>query len=143
MTRRICPSVLATVLTLALALPATVIGQTTSTDVSKKTGEAWDAVKSYTMDKKNEAVAQGKQLVKETDDKIKQLEGKASKASGEAKVQYDKEIKDLKAKRAQAARKLDEMSKASAASWDSAKQGFADAYKDLHQSYDKAAARLK
>ena len=143
MTRRICPSVLATVLTLALALPATVIGQPTSTDVSKKTGEAWDAVKSYTMDKKNEAVAQGKQLVKETDDKIKQLEGKASKASGEAKVQYDKEIKDLKAKRAQAARKLDEMSKASAASWDSAKQGFADAYKDLHQSYDKAAARLK
>ncbi len=35
------------------------------------------------------------------------------------------------------------MSKASASSWDSAKQGFADAYKDLSQSYDKAAARLK
>ncbi len=61
-------------------------------------------MKSYTADKKSDAVAHGKRLVKETDDKIKQLEGKASRASGDAKVQYDKEIKDLEAKRAQASR---------------------------------------
>jgi hypothetical protein len=35
------------------------------------------------------------------------------------------------------------MGKASASAWDSAKDGFADAYKDLHQAYDKAVKKLK
>jgi hypothetical protein len=52
-------------------------------------------------------------------------------------------VKELKAKRAQASKKLDEMGKASEAAWDEAKNGFADAYKDLQDSYDKAVKKLK
>ncbi|MGH8724810.1 MAG: hypothetical protein ACREU1_08110 [Burkholderiales bacterium] len=119
------------------------LAQTTAKDVSKKTAEAWDTLKSYTVDKKNDAVGYGRKLVRDTDRKIKELEGKAAKASGEVKAQYDREIKDLKARRAKASKKLDEMGKATGAAWDSAKDGFADAYRELHEAYDKAAAKFK
>lgn len=82
-------------------------------------------------------------MIKETDAKISHLEEKSAKVSDEARAQYDKEIKDLKAVRECVAAKLDEMKKASASAWDSTKKGFADAYKDLHQAYEKAAERFK
>lgn len=142
MMRRLGLAIIAAVLAVFLDLPL-VVAQTTAKDVSKKAADAWDTVKAYTVDKKKDAVAYGKKLVRQTDGNIKALERKASKASGDTKAQYDREIMDLKAKRAQASKKLDEMGKASGAAWDSAKNGFADAYKDLHEAYNKAAAQLK
>jgi hypothetical protein len=47
--------------------------------------------------------------MKESDATIIELEGKASQATGETKVTYQKQIKDLKAKQAVATKKLDEM----------------------------------
>jgi hypothetical protein len=105
--------------------------------------EAWDTVRTYTVEKKNEAVAYGKKLVRQTDREIKKLDRKAAKASGEAKAQFESDMKELKVKRAEASRKLDEMGKASGAAWDEAKNGFADAYKDLQDSYHKAVKKLK
>ena len=128
---------------LMVIAPAFALAQTTTKDVSKKAGEAWDTVKSYTVDRKKDAVAFGKKLVRDTDREIKELDRKAAKASGEAKAQFESDRKELKAKRAEASRKLDEMGKASSAAWDEAKNGFADAYKDLHDSYDKAVKKLK
>jgi hypothetical protein len=52
-------------------------------------------------------------------------------------------MKEMKEKRAETAKKLDELGKASAQSWDATKQGFSDAYKDLQKSYDKAVASFK
>ena len=100
--------------------------------------EMWAKVKSFTVETKDAALDSGKQLVRETDAKIKELEGKADKSSGDAKAAYERSIKDLKEKREAAAVKLDELGKASGSAWDATKQGFADAYKDLQQSYDKA-----
>jgi hypothetical protein len=54
-----------------------------------------------------------------------------------------KQIKDLKAKQAVAAKKLDEMGKSSSSAWDDSKEGFSNAYKDLAQSAEKAAAEFK
>ena len=102
-----------------------------------------DNIKSYTVEKKDEAVAYGRKLVRETDREIDALERKASKASGEAKAQFRSDIKELKAKRNEASKKLDQMGKATAGAWDEAKNGFADAYKDLQDGYDKAVKKLK
>jgi len=133
---------------IAIALCSAFLGQaalaeTTAKDVSKKTGEAWDTVRSYTVDKKNDAVAYGKKLVRQTDQEISALEKRAANASGEAKAQFQADAKELKAKRAEASKKLDQMGKSSSAAWDEAKNGFADAYKDLQEAYDKAAKKLK
>jgi hypothetical protein len=122
------------IMLLALAQPA--VAQTTASDV-------WNTVKSYTVERKNDAVAYGRKLVRNTDREIRALERKAEKATGEAKVQLQSDINELKAKRKQASQKLDQMGKATGAAWDEAKDGFADAYKDLQESYDKAVKKLK
>lgn len=105
--------------------------------------DAWDTVKTYTVEKKDDAVAYGKKLVRQTDREIKALDRKAAKASGEVKAQFQSDVKELKVKRAEAAKKLDEMGKASGAAWDEARNGFADAYQDLQDSYHKAVKKLK
>jgi len=128
---------------LAALLSGAALAQTTTGDVSKKTAEAWATVKSYTAERKDDAMAYGRDLVRETDRQIAALEGQAAKASGEAKVQLEKELKALKAKRKLAAKKLDEMGRAGAAAWDEAKNGFADAYRDLERSTERAAKKLK
>src|SRR5258706_3447143 len=128
---------------LAAILGQPVVAQTTAKDVSKKTGEAWDTVRSYTVEKKDAAVAYGKKLVRQTDREIGALDKRAAKASEEAKAQFQNDAKELRAKRAEAAKKLDQMGKSSSAAWDEAKNGFADAYKDLHDAYDRAAKKLK
>src|SRR5262245_35695881 len=138
--------VLGIIVTLVLAVAlhqSPGLAQTTAKDVEKKTGEAWDTMKSYSVEKKNDAVAYGKKLVRESDSKIKGLEKKAAQASGDAKARYNREITDLKTKKKTASKKLDEMSKATGAAWDNAKNGFADAYRDLHESFEKAAAQFK
>ena len=102
-----------------------------------------DDIKSYSVEKKNEAVAYGRKLVRETDRELKELDRKASRSSDEAKAQFKSDMKELRAKRAQASKKLDEMGKASGDAWDQAKNGFAEAYKDLQDSYHKAVKKLQ
>lgn len=105
--------------------------------------DTWDNVKSYTIEKKNEAVSYGKRLVRNTDREIRSLERKASQSSDEVKANVQSDVRELKAKRAEASKKLDAMGKATGAAWDEAKDGFADAYKDLQESYERALKKLK
>jgi hypothetical protein len=126
-------------LTLLLLPATTVVAQTSTVDV----------IKNYSVEKKNEAAAHSKKLVSDFDMKIKDLEKQVSKdasaAAADAKRQGKelKELTDLKAAQAQAAKKADEMGKASAQSWNGAKQAFADSYKDLQKAYDAAVAKVK
>ncbi len=110
-----------------------------SQPVSAQVREAWERVKAFTIETKDAALEDGRKLMREADAKITQLEDKASQSSGDAKAAYERSVADLKVKRAQAANKLDEMGKATGSAWDATKNGFADAYKDLHESADKAA----
>ena len=142
MRSRIIPAAVVTIALLAAsALPAP--AQTTSKDVSQKASETGEAIKDYTIEKKNEAVAQAKKLTADLDTKIKDLEAEASKQTGEAKAKAQAQLRDLKAKRAAASRKASDLGKATKASWERAKEGFADAYRDLATAYEKAAAEFK
>jgi len=121
----------------------TAIGQTTSSDVSKQTKEAWETFKAYMAHQKDEAVADGKMLLEKADAKIKELEGDAAKASGDAKVEYEKSIKRLKEMRSDAAKKLEDLGTSSADAWDATKEGFVEAYKDLYDAYKEAVGKFK
>ena len=127
-------------------------GKTTEQkDLEKKSvADRWESVKDYTHAKKTEAVAYASKLMKQTDAQIKQLQVKASKATGDAKAEYNKQLAALKDKQFDAGKKLREMRDATAASWDTAKDGFADAYRDLRDTYkrlressDRAATHSK
>jgi predicted nucleic acid-binding Zn-ribbon protein len=138
--------ILVIALSLFLLQAAPAAAQTSTATAAKQVTEASETIKNYSVEKKNEAVTYSKKLVSDFDVKIKDLETQISKdssaAGADAKRQM-KELTDLKAARAQTAKKLDEMSKASAESWAGAKQAFADSYKDLHKAYDAAAAKVK
>ncbi|MFI5327021.1 MAG: hypothetical protein ACHQ7H_12360 [Candidatus Rokuibacteriota bacterium] len=121
--------------------PAT--AQTTSKDVTQKASETGQAIKEYTVEKKDEAVAHARKATADLEAKIKELEAQASKQTGELKAKSQAQIKELKAKRAKASGKVTELSRATKASWERAKEGFADAYRDLAAAYDKAAAEFK
>jgi hypothetical protein len=132
---------------LVIALSLFLLQATTA--VAQTSTSTTEATKNYSVEKKNEAAAHSKKLVSDFDVKIKELETQISKdtsaAGADAKRQGKelKELTDLKAARAQAAKKADEMGKASAESWNSAKQAFIDSYKDLQKAYDAAVAKVK
>jgi uncharacterized protein YukE len=129
-------------LVIAIPLSGPTIGQTTSDELAKETKEAMEAFKAYMVEKKNDAVAHGKDLLKKTDAEIDKMQAKADEASGDAKVAYQKEIEDLKQKREVAAKKLGELGDASSDSWDDAKEGFTEAYKALYDAYKEAVANF-
>ena len=105
--------------------------------------ETLKTIKSYLAEKKDDALKHGQALLAKTDTEIEKLEADAAKASGETRKAYDQELKSLKQKRAEASKKLDELANASTNSWDSAKQGFAEAYKALYDAYKEALAKFE
>jgi hypothetical protein len=139
---RIIPVLVVTIGVLATSA-ALVPAQTTSQDVSQKASDTGQAIKDYTVEKKDEAVAHAKKITADLEAKIKDLEAQASKQTGEIKAKSQAQIKILKAKRTKAAQKVTELSRATKASWDKAKEGFADAYRDLAAAYDRAVAEFK
>ena len=136
---------LALVAALAFGLPGTLpaAAQTSAKDVGQKAGETGEAIRDYTIEKKDEAVAQAKKITADLDAKIEELKAEAARQTGEAKARAQAQIKDLEAKRKKASQKASDLGRASRASWEHAKAGFADAYRDLARAYDKAAAEFK
>ena len=136
---------LALVAALGVGLSGTLAAaaQTSAKDVGQKAGETGEAIRDYTIEKKDEAVAQAKKITADLDAKIKELKAEAARQTGEAKTKAQARIKDLEAKRVKASRKANDLGRATKASWDRAKEGFADAYRDLATAYDKAAAEFK
>jgi len=110
---------------------------------AQTSGSAGDKNAGYTYEKKNEAMAYGKKLMSDFDVKMKDLEGQISHDASGAKADAQRQMKELKGKRAETAKHLDEMGRASAQSWDSMKRNFVNSYRELQQSFDKAAASFK
>lgn len=104
---------------------------------------AWEKIKSFAHTSKNEAVAEGKKMIAATDKKIAEIKKDTSKATGEAKTAHEANMKELQAKRKEAQAHLEKMEKSAANTWDATKDGFSKAYKDLHESYEKAKAGVK
>jgi hypothetical protein len=142
MPRRLSLRALALVLCAALISAGPIAAQT-STGTADKSGRTADKMASYSVEKKKEAVSYGKKMMSDFDKQMKTLESQVSRDTSAAKADAQRQVKDLKAQRAETGKKLDELGRASAQSWDSTKHGFANAYKDLQQSYDKTVAGLK
>ena len=142
MHRRVCLRALYVGLCTVLMSAAPIAAQT-STGTTGKSASTADKMSSYSVEKKKEAVAHGKKMMSDFDKSIKSLESQISRDTSATKADAQRQLKDLKAQRAETGKKLDELGRASAQSWESTKQGFTNAYKDLQQSYDKTVAGLK
>jgi uncharacterized protein YoaH (UPF0181 family) len=103
----------------------------------------WEKVKTFTHQQQKEAVAEGKKLMAATDKQIATLSKQVKSSTGEVKAEHEKNMKELKAKKDEAQVQLDKLGKATSNVWDATKEGFANAGKDLHAAYEKAAASAK
>lgn len=103
----------------------------------------WEKVKSFAHERKQDAVAEGKKAIAATDKQIAALKKDVARSTGEAKVAHEKNMKELQAKRKLAQAELGKMQKSASNTWDATKEGFSNAYQDLHQSVEKATAAAK
>ncbi len=101
---------------------------------------AWEKIKSYAHESKTEAVAEARRLVSGTDKQIAALKEQVATSTGQAKAAHERNLAELSRKRQQAQTELDRMQGAAAGTWATTRDGFAAAYKDLRESYDKARA---
>lgn len=131
----------AAVILLVVAFP--VSAPTQSKEVSQKASETIEAIRSYTVEKKDEALAYVRKVGADVDARIKDLKAQAARQTGEAKARSQALIKDLEAKRAEAGKKASDLSRATKASWDKAKDAFAEAYREVAAAYDRAAAEIR
>ena len=88
-------SITAAVLAAALSAPLAFAQPASKKSIAEQTpAETWEELKAYTLEKKKNAVAFGRKLVNSADRDIKHLESEGSKASGEAKEEYRKELRE-------------------------------------------------
>ena len=101
----------------------------------------WEDVKTWTHEKKNDAVAAGQKMIAATDRKMDDLQAQAKKAGTDTSEAHKKNMSDLQAKKAAAAAELAKLEKAGATAWTGTRDAFTAAYKDLTESSDKAAKK--
>lgn len=96
MSRTILLATVAAVLLIALPQVGPTADETTAGDVAQKTKEAMNTFKAYMVEKKNDAVSYGQDLLQKTDEEIDVLQAKAAEASGDTKEAYQEQIETLK-----------------------------------------------
>jgi len=111
---------------------------TAMSDTRAAMGNAWDNVKSYTYERRDDFSAHAKATSSKLDAEISQLRTNYSEAKASASRKAA--MAELKDAEADYKSKLDALGNASAATWDSAKQNVILAWDRTQAAYHKARA---
>jgi len=104
---------------------------------------AWDRFMAFTHAQKDTAVDEGRKLVAAADRQMAEMKAQGKASGKDAQKAWKASMAELEAKQRAAKVELDKLGGASANAWDATKSGFANAYKDLHDAYDKATSSDK
>lgn len=150
-TRSFSPRLLSTVVIAAAVLTAGVAGcsQKDRADASATAKEAysdtkaamsnaWDEVKSFSFDRRNEFTANAKALSSRMDAQMSEL--KANYSEAKASASRKAAMAELKNSEADYKEKLSALGNATASTWDSAKQNVIAAWDRMQAAYQKARA---
>jgi hypothetical protein len=114
----------------------------TAKDVKQETMEAIEAIKNYTVDKKDEAVREVKVVLEDLDIRIdrmqSRIENKWNEMDQASRESARKTIQALRKKRNELSEWYGGMKHSSAEAWDHVKKGFVDGYEALAGAFDKA-----
>lgn len=117
-------------------------GKTTTKEVRREVGDAAEAIKNYTADKRDDAVRHAKTALDELDARIKAMEARIDKnwdkmdKAAREKARATQEA--LRKQRVVAAEWYGGLKNSTAGAWEGTKKGFSDAYKSLRSSWEKA-----
>jgi TolA-binding protein len=111
-------------------------------DVQKEVKEAYDTTKAYTQEQIQDFKKQTETQLDEYEKDIDQLQAKAQKLKGDAKVKAEQQLAALRQKRDQVSEKIKELGSSSADAWQNIKSGIDAAMEDLGNAFKKAAAEF-
>jgi DNA mismatch repair ATPase MutS len=118
----------------------------TSKDVKQETMEAIEAIKKYTVDKKDEAVREVKVVLEDLDTRIdriqSRIENKWNEMDQASRESARKTIQALRKKRNELSEWYGGMKHSSADAWDHVKEGFVEGYEAVANAFDKAENEL-
>jgi hypothetical protein len=121
-------------------------GKTTAKEISSKAGETGRAIKDYTVEQRDEAVAQAKTGLDDLDRRIGRLETKLDngweRMDRAARKSARATLDALRRERNETAEWYGGLEHSSAESWDEVKSGFARSYDTLRASLAKARKEL-
>lgn len=101
-----------------------------------------DAAKETDFDRnKDEFLKKAQEQLDQLDQKVDELRRRAKTAASQKQI--DRTIRQLEAKRKEAAKKLDQLRSASGPAWEDLKTGVSAAINDLTAACDKAASHFK
>ena len=99
---------------------------------------AWERFKAYAHHEKEVAVKEGHKLLAATDKKLETMKAQTKQANQQTRAAIQADVDALEAKRKADKEHLDKLQASSAEAWAATREGFSNAYRDLHQAYDKA-----
>lgn len=111
-------------------------------DARQETGDAAEAIKNYSIEKRDEAAQKAREALDELDARINSLETQIDKdwdkMSKSAREQARKSMKALHRQRIKAAEWYGSLQSSTANAWEHTKKGFSEAYRDLKNAWEKA-----
>jgi hypothetical protein len=110
--------------------------------VKKETQDLLNSLRSYSVDKKDEAVQKAKEGLSKLDTLIASQQGKLDKnwdnMSGKAREQAADNLTALGEQRAQVSAWYSSMKTSSVDTWDRMKKGYSDAYNAIEESWEES-----
>ena len=111
--------------------------------VQKEVNEALEAIHSYGVDQKDQAVLKAEASLEKIDTEIHKLEeeidSKWDSMSASSKAKAKSSLDSLRIQRAKVADWFNKMKNSSSKAWEEVKAGFSQSYNSLEQSFRKAA----
>lgn len=125
------------VLGLGLAVGAS-LGAPAASAAESGISEAWNSVKGFTIEQKEEVVSEGQRAIDNFDAQMEQLDAEASKDSAEISAGWEETKTRLGELRDNAKVQLDKLGEASEETWEDLKREFGQSVDDLNDAYDNA-----
>lgn len=138
---------LASVLALAPLHASVAVAETTAQDVKKETRAFLQTLAVYTEERKDEAAKQAAAGLRQLDERLDALEASVDRnwdrMNATARQEARENLAELRRQRNQLSQWYGSMKASSGEAWDHMKQGFSDAYKELHQSWEASVNALE
>ena len=120
--------------------------KTTAEEVRQEVGEALEALKGYSVERRDEALEKGKLAIDALDARIEETEDRVRRKWNQmdqaAREKAQAGLKSLRTKRNELAEWYGGMKQSSADAWEHVKKGFLESYEVLSKAYDEAVRKF-
>jgi small-conductance mechanosensitive channel len=118
----------------------------TAKEIKKKTAEAADAIKNYSVDQRDEALKKAKAVLDDLDTRIDGLESRLNekwdRMDQSARKKATATLAGLRKQRNGISQWYGELKRSSGNAWEDVKKGFLKSYQELRDTFDKVRSEF-